>query len=407
MNFPLFIAKRYFRSKNKKNFISVISNISMVGVAIGTAALVIVLSVFNGLEDLIRSLHSTFDPEIKITSTLGKSFLMDEELRNKVEGIQGVEVVTEVIEDIALLKYRDAQMVVRVKGVGDNFLKQTNLGQSIVAGDLKLNEGGVDYAIIGRGIQYSLSISPSNDFYTLQVFYPRNVRVGTIDPTKLYNRKNIMPGGIFAIEKQYDENYIFVPLDFAQELFEYKGKRTSLEIMTAPGARLNQVQARLKSLLGEEFQVLNRDEQHSGLLKAIHIEKLFVFITFSFILAIASFNIFFSLTMLAIDKKKDIAVLYSLGANDAIIKNIFLAEGAIIAFSGAFFGLLGGLIICWLQQTFGIVSMGMETSVLDAYPVKMQFQDFLYTAISIIIITFVASYRPAMIATRAGLKFNM
>jgi lipoprotein-releasing system permease protein len=379
----------------------------MVGVAIGTAALVIVLSVFNGLEDLIRSLHSTFDPEIKITSTLGKSFLMDEELRNKVEGIQGVEVVTEVIEDIALLKYRDAQMVVRVKGVGDNFLKQTNLGQSIVAGDLKLNEGGVDYAIIGRGIQYSLSISPSNDFYTLQVFYPRNVRVGTIDPTKLYNRKNIMPGGIFAIEKQYDENYIFVPLDFAQELFEYKGKRTSLEIMTAPGARLNQVQARLKSLLGEEFQVLNRDEQHSGLLKAIHIEKLFVFITFSFILAIASFNIFFSLTMLAIDKKKDIAVLYSLGANDAIIKNIFLAEGAIIAFSGAFFGLLGGLIICWLQQTFGIVSMGMETSVLDAYPVKMQFQDFLYTAISIIIITFVASYRPAMIATRAGLKFNM
>ncbi|MDQ3395567.1 MAG: ABC transporter permease, partial [Bacteroidota bacterium] len=151
MNFPLFIAKRYFRSKNKKNFISVISNISMVGVAIGTAALVIVLSVFNGLEDLIRSLHSTFDPEIKITSTLGKSFLMDEELRNKVEGIQGVEVVTEVIEDIALLKYRDAQMVVRVKGVGDNFLKQTNLGQSIVAGDLKLNEGGVDYAIIGRG----------------------------------------------------------------------------------------------------------------------------------------------------------------------------------------------------------------------------------------------------------------
>ncbi|MDQ3392855.1 MAG: FtsX-like permease family protein, partial [Bacteroidota bacterium] len=261
--------------------------------------------------------------------------------------------------------------------------------------------------IIGRGIQYSLSISPSNDFYTLQVFYPRNVRVGTIDPTKLYNRKNIMPGGIFAIEKQYDENYIFVPLDFAQELFEYKGKRTSLEIMTAPGARLNQVQARLKSLLGEEFQVLNRDEQHSGLLKAIHIEKLFVFITFSFILAIASFNIFFSLTMLAIDKKKDIAVLYSLGANDAIIKKIFLAEGAIIAFSGAFFGLLGGLIICWLQQTFGIVSMGMETSVLDAYPVKMQFQDFLYTAISIIIITFVASYRPAMIATRAGLKFNM
>lgn len=376
----------------------------MVGVAIGTAALVIVLSVFNGLEDLIRSLHSTFDPEIKVTSTMGKSFQMDNELKDKIEGIQGIAVVTEVIEDIALVKYRDASTIVRIKGVGNNFLDQTNLGQSIVAGDLKFKEDGVDYAIIGRGIQYALSISPSNDFYTLQVFYPRNVRVGTIDPTKLYNRKNIVPGGIFAIEKQYDENYIFVPLNFAEELFDFGNRRTALEIMLEPGARLKQVQNQLINVLGSEFQVLNRDEQHSGLLKAIHIEKLFVFITFSFILAIASFNIFFSLTMLAIDKKKDIAVLYSLGANDSIIKKIFLAEGAIIAFAGATFGLLIGLIICWLQQTYGFVSMGMETSVLDAYPVKMQFQDFLYTALSIIIITFIASYRPAMIATRTGIK---
>jgi lipoprotein-releasing system permease protein len=329
---------------------------------------------------------------------------MDDTLRSKIEGVQGIGVVTEVIEDIALVKYRDSQMVARIKGVGDNFLDQTNLGQSIVAGDLKFKQDGVDYAIIGRGIQYSLSITPSNDFYTLQVFYPKNVRVGTIDPSKLYNRKNIMPGGIFAIEKQYDENYIFVPLSFAQELFDFGNKRTSLEIMLKPGARLKQVQNQLNSLLGEEFLVLNRDEQHSGLLKAIHIEKLFVFITFSFILAIASFNIFFSLTMLAIDKKKDISVLYSLGADDAIIKKIFLAEGAIIAFSGAVFGLSIGLIVCWIQQTYGIVSMGMETSVLDAYPVKMQFQDFLYTAISIIIITFLASYRPAMIATRTGIR---
>jgi lipoprotein-releasing system permease protein len=177
--------------------------------------------------------------------------------------------------------------------------------------------------------------------------------------------------------------------------------------MIKPGYRVNQVQASIKNLLGEDFQVLNRDEQHSGLLKAIHIEKLFVFITFSFILAVASFNIFFSLTMLAIDKKKDISVLYALGASDSVVKKIFMAEGAIIAFSGAIFGLLTGLIICWLQQTFGFVSMGMQTSVLDAYPVKMQFQDFLYTAISIIIITFLASYRPAQIATRSRLKVNL
>lgn len=379
----------------------------MLGVAIGTAALVIVLSVFNGLEDLIRSLHSTFDPEIKVTSTMGKSFEINDALYGELSTIEGIEVITEVIEDIALVKYRDAPTIVKIKGVSENFLNQTQLGNSIVAGELKLHEKGVDYAIIGRGIQYALSISPSNEFYTLQVFYPRNVRVGTIDPSKLYNRKNILPGAIFAIEKQYDENYIFVPLDFASDLFEYGNKRSSLEIKTKPEARISQVQSNIKAALGDDFQVLNRDEQHSTLLKAIHIEKLFVFITFSFILAIASFNIFFSLTMLAIDKKKDIAVLYALGANDSIIKKIFIAEGAIIAFSGAIFGLLIGLLVCWTQQTFGIVSMGMQTSVLDAYPVKMQFQDFLYTAISIIIITFLASYRPAQIATRSQLKVNL
>lgn len=379
----------------------------MIGVAVGTAALVIVLSVFNGLEDLIRSLHSTFDSEIKVTAVLGKTFIVDDEFKDRISQVPGVGIVTEVIEDIALIKYRDAQMVVRIKGVGESFLDQTQLGQSIVAGELKLQKEGVDYAIIGRGIQYALSISPSNEFYNLQVFYPRNVRVGTIDPSQLYNRKNIVPGGIFAVEKQYDENYVFVPLEFAADLFNYENKRTSLEIMTNPGYRVNQVQASIKNILGDDFQVLNRDEQHSGLLKAIHIEKLFVFITFSFILAVASFNIFFSLTMLAIDKKKDISVLYALGANDSVVKRIFMAEGAIIAFSGAIFGLLTGLVICWLQQTFGFVSMGMQTSVLDAYPVKMQFQDFLYTAISIIIITFLASYRPAQIATRSGLNVNL
>jgi lipoprotein-releasing system permease protein len=379
----------------------------MIGVAIGTAALVIVLSVFNGLEDLIRSLHSTFDPEIKITATLGKSFPVTENFKSNIESIDGVDIVTEVIEDIAVVKYRELSMPVRVKGVGDNFLQQSQLGNSIVAGNMRLQENGVDYAIIGRGVQYALSISPTNDFYSMQVFYPRNVRAGTIDPTKLINRKNIIPGSVFAIEKQYDENYIFVPLDFAVELFAFDNKRTSLEIKTKPGHRISQVQANLKNLLGEDFQVLSRDEQHSGLLKAIHIEKLFLFITFSFILAIASFNIFFSLTMLAIDKKKDIEVLYALGANDNIVKRIFLTEGAIIAFSGAIFGLTVGLVVCWLQQTYGFVSMGMQTSVLDAYPVKMQFQDFLYTALSIIVITFLASYRPAQIATYIRRKVNI
>ncbi len=379
----------------------------MVGVAIGTMALVIVLSVFNGLEDLIRSLYSSFDPEIKITASTGKSFEVDDHFLEKINNVKGVDIVTEVIEDNAYARYRDAEMVVKIKGVGNNFIDQQRIDQTIVHGELKLKKEGINYAIIGRGVQYMLGISPSNDFYTLQLFYPKNIRPGSLSATNIYNQRNILPGAIFAIEKQYDESYVFVPLDFAQELMEYGNKRTSLEIKASPGANIRTLQNSLKELLGEDFKVLNSDEQHSGLLRAIKIEKLFVFITFSFILAVASFNIFFSLTMLAIDKKKDIAILYAMGATDKIIRGVFLKEGALIAFIGAASGLGLGLLICWLQQTYGLVSMGMQTSVLDAYPVKMKFTDFIYTGLSIILITFLASFRPAILATKANIKDNL
>ncbi len=379
----------------------------MVGVAIGTMALVIVLSVFNGLEDLIRSLYSSFDPEIKITASTGKSFEVDDHFLEKINNVKGVDIVTEVIEDNAYARYRDAEMVVKIKGVGNNFIDQQRIDQTIVHGELKLKKEGINYAIIGRGVQYMLGISPSNDFYTLQLFYPKNIRPGSLSATNIYNQRNILPGAIFAIEKQYDESYVFVPLDFAQELMEYGNKRTSLEIKASPGANIRTLQNSLKELLGEDFKVLNSDEQHSGLLRAIKIEKLFVFITFSFILAVASFNIFFSLTMLAIDKKKDIAILYAMGATDKMIRGVFLKEGALIAFIGAASGLGLGLLICWLQQTYGLVSMGMQTSVLDAYPVKMKFTDFIYTGLSIILITFLASFRPAILATKANIKDNL
>jgi lipoprotein-releasing system permease protein len=402
LNLPFFIARRYFKSKNKKNFISIIANISMVGVAIGTCALVIVLSVFNGLEDLIRSLYSSFDPEIKVSATLGKSFEVEEEWLENIQNVEGVGIITQVIEDNALVRYKDAQMVVKIKGVSDNFIDQNRLNNTIVRGDIKFKENDINYALIGRGVQYALSINPSNDFYALQVFYPKNIRPGVTDPSRMYNQKNVMPGGIFAIEKHYDESYIFVPLDFAANLMEYGNKRTSLEIKTKPGYKVEKVQQNLKAHLGGDFLVLNSDEQHAGLLKAIKIEKLFVYITFSFILAIASFNIFFSLTMLAIDKKKDIAVLYALGANEKTIQRIFVFEGAIIAFTGAIGGLAVGLLITWLQQTFGLISMGMQTSIINHYPVKMQLSDFIYTGITIVAITIMASYRPAMMASKTS-----
>ena len=379
----------------------------MIGVAIGTMALVVVLSVFNGLEDLIRTSYNTFDPEIKIVPHSGKTFEVGDSLRQLIENVEGVSLVTEVIEDNALVRYQDAQMVVKLKGVSDNFTEQDRLNKAMVHGELVLKKDERNFAILGRGVQYTLSVSPSNDFYALQVFSPKRQVSSGFNPapmTRYFTRRNIMPGGVFAIEKQFDANYVIVPLDFAEDLFDYTGVRTALEIKTNAAANVNSIQDRLQEVLGNRLEVLNSDQQHASLLRAIKVEKLFVYLTFSFILAVASFNIFFSLSMLAIDKKKDIAMLLAMGATKQTVRRLFIYEGSIIAFLGAISGLLLGLLICWLQQTFGLVSMGMQTAIIDAYPVKMQFTDFFYTALAISVITFLASYRPASIAAKTEIK---
>ncbi len=402
MNLSFFIARRYFVSTKKKTFINVISIISIVAVAVGTCVLVIVLSVFNGMEDLMRSLLGTFDPEIKIEATLGKSFEVNDRLLIDIKATEGVEIVTEVIEDNVVIKYNDNQVVARVKGVADNFMAQGRMEEVMVYGQFRLRDGNQRYALIGRGVQNSLSLNPGDSQYPLQFFYPKNSRTISLDPTKMLTRKNILLGGIFAIEKQYDENYVIVPLSFCQELLTYGEKRTALEVKVKEGFEVSEVQGRLESLLGDSFRILNDEQQHSDIYKLMRIEKLFVFIIFSIILAIASFNIFFSLTMLAIDKKKDIAVLSSMGAQKRLIRQIFLGEGAIIAVGGALLGLGLGLVIILLQQQYGFISMGMQSSVLMAYPVKIEGGDFFYTALTIMIITFLASIRPAMMASRTS-----
>ena len=372
----------------------------MLGVAFGTASLVIVLSVFNGLEDLIRSLYSSFDPELKIEAAEGKWFIRSDDLLEIVSQVPGVEVVSEVIEDNALIRYQDAQMVARIKGVSDNFLDQKRLDKVIVHGEPKLKRETINYAILGLGVSHKLSISPQNEFSSLQVYYPKIIKGSSTNLSNMYTQKSILPGGIFAIEKQYDEQYLFVPLDFAAELFDYDQKRTALEVKTKDQYHMLEVQSALSEVLGDDYLVTNKDQQHPSLFKAIKIEKLFSLVTFFFILALASLSIFFTLNMLVIEKQKDISVLMALGASNKLIKRIFWFEGAIISLTGAVIGLLLGFIVCSIQINFGIVSMGMQTSVVSAYPVKMQLLDFLYTAVCVIIITFLASYRPASIASK-------
>jgi len=370
----------------------------MFAVAVGTAALIIVLSVFNGLEDLIRSLHNYFDPDLKITATVGKSFERSDELMKKINSIEGIGLVTEVVEDNAYMNYKQASIVVNVKGVQPGYFEKHNLQDKIVIGEIKYKDSLFNYTIIGRGVQSKIGLNNLNDPYAIRLYYPNRYETNTSNLNNLVNIGSLKAVGVFEIERQYDVSYIFVPLDFALNLFGYENRRTAIEVMVNEDYSTNEVQRKLQSVLGKDFKVLDKDQQHTSLLKAIKIEKLFVRLILSFIIAVASFNIFFSLTMLSIDKKRDLAILRSLGATPRLLKKIFFYEGAIISFTGAITGLVLGFIICFVQQKFGLVSMGMESSVMDSYPVKMHFEDFIFTSISIIIITLLASYRPAKIA---------
>jgi lipoprotein-releasing system permease protein len=401
LNLPFFIARRYLISKRKANFINIIAILAIGGIAFSTAALIIVLSVFNGLEELLRTLNNSFDPEIKVEAREGKSFVSSPELVAKIEGVNGVEIVSEVIEDYAYLRYRDANQVVIIKGVSDNFIEQKRIpNENIVEGEFKLKDGPVNYAIIGRGIQYTLSIATNDPLYPLQVHYIKNVNSVGLDPSRLYSRQNIVPGGVFSIVQNFDENYILVPLRFTQELFNYGSKRTSFEIKTAPGSDVFEVENDIQDILGNDFNVLNHEEQHQDLYKLLKMEKLFTFLSLTVLLIIGSINIFFSLMMLALDKKKDISILKAMGAHDSQVRNIFLAEGVLIAFAGAFFGLALGIVFYWLQQKYGLISMGMETSITQGYPIKIKALDFLFTMIVITVITVLISLHPAKMASK-------
>jgi lipoprotein-releasing system permease protein len=373
----------------------------MIGIAFSTAALIIVLSVFNGLGDLLRSINSSFDPEIKVELVKGKSFEVSPDLIEKIQAIDGVKIVTEVIEDYAYVRYRDADMVITLKGVSNNFIDQHRLDDHIADGRLVLEENGINYAIIGRGVQYALSVATGENLYPLQLFYIKNMKTSGIDPSQLYGRKSIEPGGVFSIEKNYDENYIFVPLQFAQELLNYDNKRTSLEIQTEKGVNEKDIQQKIKTVVGEKFKVLTNEEQHQDIYRLLKIEKLFTAVALMLLVLVASINIFFSLMMLAIDKKKDISILFAIGGQQSLIQKIFLGEGALIAFSGAITGLVLGGIICWLQSSFGLVGMGMDNAIVSSYPVEMKASDFVLTSLVIITITLLVSFYPARLAARS------
>jgi lipoprotein-releasing system permease protein len=375
----------------------------MVGVAISTMALVAVMSVFNGLEDLIRGLFSSFDSELQVTPVAGKSFLATEDWLNAIRKVEGVEVITEVIEDNALLEYRGNQHIARVKGVSDNYFDHERFSKGYFWGDTTLGTALRPGAILGRGVAFALSVNLDDINSVLQIYYPKAPKsAASLDPNQLYTAGRVEPRGFFSIEQGVDNEYILVPLDFFRDLLNYGQKRTALELKVASGHSISTVQQAVQAHLGAEFAVKNADEQHATLIRTVKLEKLVVFLTLTFILALASFNIFFSLSMLAIEKKKDLAVLKSMGAKNSLIRRIFLKQGALIAFSGAFLGLILGLLLVGAQEKFGLISLGISSGVVDAYPVRIHWPDLGWISLAVVTITLLASWRPAWIAAQVN-----
>lgn len=398
----LFFARRYFSSKRKKNFIHFISRVAMLGVAIGTAALVIVLSVFNGLEGVLLELYRGFDPDLKVLPVEGKTFTPSEKLLEEIRMFPEVAAVSEIIEEKALVQYRDNKQVVTIKGVEAGYLSDSPIQDHLVSGTSRLlSEEQKPLALVGRGVQFLLSLSMDDPFNPLRIYYPKNLRPGVLNPADAYATLTVFPGGVFSIEREFDENYILLPIEYVERLTRYGSKRSALEIRLYDPSSSSQVQKQLKSVLGESLQVLNNREQHASLLKALKVEKLFVFITFSFILLLASFNIFFSLSLLAIEKKQDIAMLFAMGASQSMVRRIFLMQGALTAFTGAGAGLVTGLLICLAQQEFGFISMGAESSILQAYPIEIRMGDLVLVCISLVSITLLISFRPAYLAAKS------
>ena len=385
-----------------------IARIAMAGVAVGTMAMVVVLSVFNGMEDLNRKIFKTFDSDIKITPFEGKRFAVSDSLIKAIKAVDGVKIVTQVIEDNALARYGNQQTIIRLKGVDNSFTQKEQLDTALVQGSLRLfGANGTPYALIAEGVRNALSISLEEIFTPVELLYPRTgTKTLNFTSSEAFNQIPIRPGGIFSIETRYDD-YIIAPLSVVESLMQYQGERTALEIQVVTGYQKKKVSTIIGEKLGDKYVVKDRGSQNADLLRAIRVEKLFVAVTLSLIILVAAINIFFSLSMLAIEKKNDIAMLYSLGATPNLIRKIFLAEGAIVAFVGAFVGLFLGVSLCWLQMQFGFISMGMASSLVDAYPVKLIWGDIFFTGVVIVIITLAVSYIPARRAAEAGLTLRV
>ena len=399
MNFPLYVARRYLFSKKSTNAINVISAISVIGVAVATMALVIVLSVFNGFHDLVATFFTNFDPQLEVVPTQGKTAPSDDPLLAKMKALPEVDVATESVEDQALAIYQDHQAMVIVKGVDDNFDQLTHI-KDILFGDgtYSLHAGNLQYGIMGIRLAAALGTGARFGDY-LRIYAPQKEgQFDATNPSEAFVVDSLLsPGVVFSVnQSKYDKNYIIAPIAFARNLFGQQGRLSSLEFRLKDGSDLDAVKKEMQEIGGAKYKVMDRFEQQADTFKIMQIEKYIAYIFLTFILIVACFNIIGSLSMLIIDKKEDVITLRNLGANDRQVSQIFLFEGRLISAFGAIIGIGLGLLLCWLQQQYGFVSLGSSSGsfVINAYPVSVHYDDVALIFLTVIVVGWVAVWYP-------------
>lgn len=370
---------------------------------VGTAALIIVLSVFNGFEDVIKSMYNTFNPNFVIIAEHGKTFTFSEFPADKLKNIPGVIDLASVVEEDALFKYRDQQYIAKIKGVSENYPDLSRLDELMREGTLVFQEGNSNFAVLGAGVAWYLDINLNDITNFLSVFVPKRGNASSFNFDNAFNNELIHPSGVFSVQQEFDEKYVLVPIRFARKLMDYEaGEVTSVEVFAYQDADEEAIESDLRKILGNDFILKNRFQQNEALYKVMSSEKLAIFLILAFILVLASFNMVGSLSILIVEKLKDIAVLKSMGANKKLVVKIFTAEGMLISLIGSILGLVLGLLLLGIQQEFGLVRLGGGAGdfIIDAYPVRLLWLDFFWVFLTVIVIGFLATWYPVRYLTR-------
>ena len=402
MNFPFFIAKRYLFSKHTTGAVNIITGLSMLGVAVGAAAMIVVLSAFNGLETLIRGFYNTFDPDLKIELVEGKNLAFDEEIKHRIERTPHVENASFVLEEKALFRANKKEFIATLKGVDGNYLKVTDFENALLNGEFFPPNTDDDFAIVGMGVAYHLGISKINMKTSIEVFVPK-VDASIANPMNAVSTQYIYPIGLFSIQPDFDVKYTIVPIRFVQGLVNTKEPRfSSIEIKGIENADIDQLQEDLQETLGADFKVLNRDEQQVSIYKVLKTEGLATYAILAFILMVSSFGILGANIMLVLDKKQDIKTLWAMGADDKSVRKIFFLEGLLTSLLGGIGGIVLGVLIIVLQITTGVVSLG-DGYVVDAYPVELRFNDIALVLVTVVTLGFLVSVLSTRKLTKASI----